>query len=106
MAEIKLQKRAVYVADVYAALVKAGYEDASYFIQGLPSANVATVVRCKDCVHVTNICLRNGAVLYKCNRFYEQYGEAGLGCGFWDGPAPVMSPEGFCSDGERRREHG
>lgn len=43
MAEIKLQKRAVYVTDVYAALVKAGYEDATYFIQGLPSANVAPV---------------------------------------------------------------
>lgn len=44
MAEIKLQKRAVYVADVYAALVKAGYEDATQFIQGLPSANVPRYV--------------------------------------------------------------
>lgn len=51
MAEIKLQKRAVYVADVYAALVKAGYEDAAYFIQGLPSADVAPVRQqsCKFC---------------------------------------------------------
>lgn len=99
MAEIKLQKRAVYVADVYAALVKAGYEDAAQFIQGLPSADVARVVRCKDCAHVTSICLREGLVLYKCNRFYDQYS---TGFGTWDGPAPVMCPEGFCSDGERR----
>lgn len=43
MTEIKLQKRAVYVADVYAALVKVGYEDATYFLQGLPSADVTPV---------------------------------------------------------------
>lgn len=43
MHEIQLQKRAVYVADVYAALVKAGYEDATQFIQGLTSADVAPV---------------------------------------------------------------
>lgn len=64
MAEIKLQKRAVYATDVYAALVKAGYEDAEYFIQRLPSADIAPVrhghwidcedeyssyVRCSEC---------------------------------------------------------
>lgn len=65
------------------------------------SGQLVEVVRCKDCVHVTNICLRNGAVLYKCNRFYEQYG---ADYGTWDGPAPVMPPDGFCSDGKRRCE--
>lgn len=95
MDEIKLQKRAVYVADVYAALVKAGYEDAAYFIQGLPSADVATVVRCKDCVYARPLNDTEKLMyLDECKACYN--GDATS-----DGYNIVM-PEHFCSYGKKR----
>lgn len=45
MAEIKLQKRAVYAGDVHIALLKAGWSiaDATKFVRELPTAEVEPV---------------------------------------------------------------
>lgn len=58
----------------------------SQYIEALPAADVAPVVRCKDCKHR----------IYK--NMGDEIGEIG-GCGLFN---CAMPNEGFCSHGERK----
>ena len=53
-------------------------------INSVPAANVAPVVRCRECLH------------------YTDWGACGRPDNGWD--APKMGPEDFCSRGERKAD--
>lgn len=72
-------------------------------ISGLPAADVAEVVRCKDCKHAERYERTNGTAGYYCghpkNRF--TYGER------WDRVfKPVKEADDFCSYGEYQTNMG
>ena len=59
-------------------------DDALHIIDSIPAADVAEVVRCKDCKYMTQWA-------------YGRY------CTVWDG-VNGMGDDGFCNYGERRRQ--
>ena len=63
-------------------------------LKSLPSADVAPVVRCKDCVHQTKFWHNDGRM--KNGGYYI------CGCDLADGYSHVCLDDDFCSRGERR----
>ncbi len=56
-------------------------------INSIPAADVAPVVRCKDCKHCTET---------------ADYGGRGLFCAIWGRGWHRVQPDDFCSYGERK----
>ena len=56
MAEIKLNKRYKYAGDIFRKLIGIGFDikTATDFLNEVADADVAPVVRCKDCKHWNN----------------------------------------------------
>ena len=54
MAEIKLNKRYKYAGDIFRKLIGIGFDikTATDFLNEVADADVAPVVRCKDCKHL------------------------------------------------------
>lgn len=66
-----------------------------------PAADVAEVVRCKDCEHAERYERTDGTAGYYCGHPQNTfaYGE------YWDRVfKPIKEADGFCSYGERREE--
>nr|DAG29144.1 MAG TPA: hypothetical protein [Caudoviricetes sp.] len=75
--------------------------DALEMIENFPAADVAEVVRCKDCKHAERYERIDGTASYYCGhpRNTFTYGER------WDRVfKPVKEADEFCSYGERREE--
>ena len=70
-------------------------------LQKVPAADVAEVVRCKDCEHAERYEWTDGTAGYYCGHPQNTfaYGE------YWDRVfKPVKEADDFCSYGERREE--
>lgn len=75
--------------------------DPSQYIESLPAADVAPVVRCKECEHAERYERIDGTAGYYCGHPQNTftYGER------WDRVfKPVKEADDFCSYGERKDE--
>lgn len=75
------------------------YNDLAEDFHSIPAADVAPVVRCKECEHAERYERTDGTVGYYCGHPQNTftYGER------WDRVfKPVKEPDGFCSRGERK----
>ena len=74
------------VSEVFNIASNAGrmYQKITEIVESVPAADVAPVVRCRECKH------------------YTDWGACGNTDNGWD--APQMGPDDFCSRGERKTD--
>lgn len=105
LAKKRFSKRLMWlkedVHDEYSGALLDGCETDIELLDEIPAADVAEVVRCRDCKHAERYEQTDGTAGYYCGhpRNTFTYGER------WDRTfKPVKEADEFCSYGERREE--
>jgi hypothetical protein len=88
MTEVNNRNTKDIVGSIVSDTYKMAIKHATDYLSFVPAADVAEVVRCKDCVF--GKCIEDSGN-YKCTTFNGRFG--------------TVKPEDFCSYGERKRQN-